>query len=181
MPLVHRLEGLEPLPRGALARLIVLGVVGNTLYQFAFISGLERTTASNSALILASMPTIVAVMAVGARTGAGPSQVLGGVLVATLACPGSWRRGDRASSSQLTGDLLTLAAVVCWAGYTLGSPSVAPGDLAAPGHLVTTVAGAPALLLAGMPDHGDGLGTRWDGRAGPPWPTRRCSRCWWPT
>ena len=35
VPLVHRLEGLEPLPRGALVRLVVLGVVGNTLYQLA--------------------------------------------------------------------------------------------------------------------------------------------------
>ena len=59
VPLVHRLEGAEPLPRGALVRLIGLGVVGNTLYQLAWISGLERTTASNSALILASVLALV--------------------------------------------------------------------------------------------------------------------------
>ena len=72
VPLVRRLEGAEPLPRGALARLVVLGVVGNTLYQLAFISGLARTTASNSALILASMPTIVALLAAGAAARAVP-------------------------------------------------------------------------------------------------------------
>ena len=44
MPLVYRIEGAEPLPRGALVRLIVLGVVGNTLYQVCWISG-ESTMA----------------------------------------------------------------------------------------------------------------------------------------
>ncbi|HJX87505.1 MAG TPA: DMT family transporter, partial [Gemmatimonadales bacterium] len=56
MLLVRRVEGAGRLPDGALVRLVVLGVVGNTLYQIAFISGLARTSASNSALILAAMP-----------------------------------------------------------------------------------------------------------------------------
>jgi drug/metabolite transporter (DMT)-like permease len=152
VPLVRRLEGVEPLPRGALVRLIVLGVVGNTLYQLAWISGLERTTASNSALILASMPTIVAVMAVVLGLEPFRPKVIGGVLVASLGVVlVVAARGTGFGAGTLAGDLLSLAAVVCWAGYTLGLRTL-PADISALRvTMVTTVAGAPALLLAGLP------------------------------
>lgn len=152
VPLVRRLEGAEPLPRGALARLIVLGVVGNTLYQLAWISGLERTTASNSALILAAMPTIVAVMAVSLRLEPFRPKVLGGVLVASLGVVlVVAARGTGFGAATMAGDLLTLAAVVCWAGYTLGLRSLPPDISPLRVTMVTTVAGAPVLLLAGLP------------------------------
>jgi len=152
VPLVRRLEGAEPLPRGALVRLIVLGVVGNTLYQLVWIAGLERTTASNSALILASMPTIVALMAVALRLEPFRPRVIGGVLVASAGVVlVVAARGTGFGAATMAGDLLTLAAVICWAGYTLGlrvlPPEVSPLKVT----MVTTVAGAPVLLLAGLP------------------------------
>ena len=152
VPLVLRLEGAEPVPRGALVRLVGLGVVGNTLYQLAWISGLERTTASNSALILASMPTIVAVMAVVLGLEPFRPRVIGGVLVASLGVVlVVAARGTGFDEATMTGDLLSLAAVVCWAGYTLGLRSL-PRDISPLRvTMVTTVAGAPALLLAGLP------------------------------
>jgi drug/metabolite transporter (DMT)-like permease len=152
VPLVRSLEGAEPLPRGALARLIVLGVVGNSLYQLTWISGLERTTASNSALILSSMPTIVAVMAVVLRLEPFRPRVIAGVLVATLGVVlVVAARGTGFGAATMAGDVLTLAAVVCWAGYTLGL-RVLPREISPLRvTMVTTVAGAPVLLLAGMP------------------------------
>ena len=42
-------EGPVKLPPGAMKRLVLLGVVGNTFYQLAFMLGLSHTTASNSA------------------------------------------------------------------------------------------------------------------------------------
>jgi drug/metabolite transporter (DMT)-like permease len=156
VPLVRRLEGDEPLPRGALVRLVVLGLVGNSLYQLAWISGLERTTASNSALILASMPTIVAVMAVALRLEPFRPKVLGGVLVASLGVVlVVAARGTGFGAATIAGDLLTLAAVVCWAGYTLGL-RVLPREISPIRvTMVTTVAGAPVLLLAGLPAMAD--------------------------
>jgi drug/metabolite transporter (DMT)-like permease len=152
VPIVRRLEGAAPLPRGALSRLIVLGVVGNSLYQLAWISGLERTTASNSALILASMPTIVAVMAVALGMEPFRPRVIGGVLVASLGVVlVVAARGTGFSSATMAGDGLTLAAVVCWAGYTLGLRALPPTVSPLRVTMVTTVAGAPVLLLAGMP------------------------------
>jgi drug/metabolite transporter (DMT)-like permease len=152
VPLVRRLEGAGPLPRGALARLIVLGVVGNTLYQLSWISGLERTTASNSALILASMPTIVAVMAVGLGLEPFRPKVIGGVLVASLGVIlVVAARGAGFGAATMAGDLLTLAAVVCWASYTLGLRALPKGISPLRVTMVTTVAGAPVLLLVGLP------------------------------
>jgi drug/metabolite transporter (DMT)-like permease len=152
VPLVLRLEGAEPVPRGTLLRLVVLGVVGNTFYQLVWISGLQRTTASNSALILASMPTIVAVMAVVLGLEPFRPRVIGGVLVASLGVVlVVAARGTGFDEATMAGDLLSLAAVVCWAGYTLGLRSL-PRDISSLRvTMVTTVAGAPALLLAGLP------------------------------
>jgi len=81
--LVRRLEGTAPLPPGSLLRLVVLGVVGNTLYQIGFILGLDLTTASNSALIIASMPSLVALLAVALGFEPARPRVIGGVLIAT--------------------------------------------------------------------------------------------------
>jgi drug/metabolite transporter (DMT)-like permease len=159
VPLVRRLEGSEPLPRPVLGRLVMLGVVGNTLYQLGFISGLDRTTASNSALILAAMPSIVALLAVALGFEPLRPKVLGGVLVATVGVVlVVAARGAGFGGSTMAGDLLTLGAVICWAGYTLGLRVLPPGISPLRVTMVTTVAGAPGLVLAGLPEM---LGMDW--------------------
>lgn len=150
-PLARWVEGNVSLPRGTLTRLIVLGVVGNTCYQLFFILGLEHTTASNSALILASMPSVVALLSASLGFEPVRRRVLGGVLVATLGVVlVVAARGEGFGQGSLTGDLLSLCAVACWAGYTLGLRTVTgvpPLWVTA----VTTIAGAPGLILAGLP------------------------------
>ena len=150
-PLARWVEGDISLPRGTLTRLIVLGVVGNTCYQLFFILGLQHTTASNSALILASMPSVVALLSVALGFEPIRSRVLGGVLVATLGVVFVVAaRGEGFGQGSLTGDLLSLCAVACWAAYTLGLRTVTgvpPLWVTA----VTTIAGAPGLILAGIP------------------------------
>jgi drug/metabolite transporter (DMT)-like permease len=159
IPLVRRLEGPEPLPRGVLTRLIVLGVVGNTLYQLGFISGLARTTASNSALILAAMPSIVALLAVALGFERLRPKILVGVLVATVGVVlVVAARGVGFSGATMAGDLLSLGAVICWAGYTLGLRVVPPEVSPLRVTMVTTLAGTPGLVLAGVPQM---LGMDW--------------------
>ncbi len=153
VPLVRRLEGPDSLPRWVVTRLVVLGLVGNTLYQLGFISGLARTTASNSALILAAMPSLVAVMAVALGFERLRPRVLGGVLIATAGVVlVVAARGAGFDRTTMAGDLLTLGALICWAAYTLGlrvlPPEVSPLRVT----MVTTVAGAPGLVLAGIPE-----------------------------
>src|SRR5437868_14625745 len=47
-------------PRDELPRVIIVGLLGNMLYQMFFIMGLDRTTAGNAALLLAGTPIITA-------------------------------------------------------------------------------------------------------------------------
>jgi drug/metabolite transporter (DMT)-like permease len=153
------LEKAEPLPRGTLHRLLILGVVGNTLYQLGFILGLARTAASNSALILAFMPSLVAFLS--AVLGFEPvrPRVLWGVLLATVGVVLVIAvRGAGLGAGTLQGDLLTLAAVCCWAAYTLGLRFIPGSTSALRITSVTTMAGAPGLLLAGLPEM---MGMNW--------------------
>ena len=53
---------MVPLPRRTFWALVGLGVIGNTFYQTAFMIGLSITSATNSAMIVAILPVIVAVL-----------------------------------------------------------------------------------------------------------------------
>jgi len=55
-------EGSIAPPRGDLLKLIVLGVIGNTFYQFLFINGIDRTSASTTSLILTMTPILIALL-----------------------------------------------------------------------------------------------------------------------
>src|SRR3954464_2518772 len=61
--ILRLIEGPTAEPRVGIKRLIILGLIGNTCYQLAFTVGLSKTTATNSALILSTMPTVVALFA----------------------------------------------------------------------------------------------------------------------
>ncbi|HEY8256463.1 MAG TPA: DMT family transporter [Gemmatimonadales bacterium] len=159
-PVVRYVEGDGSLPRGSLTRLIVLGIVGNTLYQIGFISGLARTSASNSALILASMPSLVALLAAGLGLEPARPRVIGGVLVATTGVVlVIAARGAGFGEGELVGDVVTLAAVFCWAGYTLGLRTLPPGITPLRVTMITTIVGTPGLLLAAVPEL---IHMRWD-------------------
>jgi drug/metabolite transporter (DMT)-like permease len=145
-------EGPRPLPPGGLKKLVVLGVVGNTLYQLVFTIGLARTTATNSALILSTVPTVVALFAgaLGLER-ITPKMWLGialgtcGVVIVIAT------RGVGFDVKTLPGDLLTVLAVLCWAGYTVNLRRVPGGISPLRVTTITTIAGTPGLLLAGAP------------------------------
>ncbi len=165
--IVRKLEGPATLAPDVTRRLIVLGIVGNTLYQLAFVLGLAYTTATNSSLIVATVPTVVAVLAgllglerITPRMWAGIALGTIGVILVIAAS------GVEFSAITLRGDLLTVLGVFCWAGYTLGlrrlPPALSPLRVTA----VTTVAGTPGLVLAGLP----GLaGMEWRAVPGTAW------------
>jgi drug/metabolite transporter (DMT)-like permease len=106
-------------------RLVVLGVVGHTLYQLCFIHGLNETTASNSAIFLGMTPVFVAVLSrffVAERL---PRLAWTGIAFSIV---GVYfvLQDSSALGGTLAGDALVLAATVCWSLYTvLGQPIVA--------------------------------------------------------
>jgi len=151
--LVLRLvEGSAPVPRDGLKKLVILGLVGNTCYQLAFTVGLSRTTATNSALILSTVPTVVALFAgalglerITPRMWFGIALGTVGVILVIAT------RGVGFDVKTLPGDLLTILAVLCWAGYTVGLRRVPSGVSPLRVTTITTIAGTPLLVLAGLP------------------------------
>ena len=146
-----RKEGWRLPPRSTWVPLIALGVVGNTIYQLCFMTGLYRTTATNSSLILASMPTVVTVAAgmlgfeqITARQKWALAIATLGVLL-VVASRGVAIDGD------VVGDMLMLAAVVCWAGYTLGLRTLTGRMSTLALTTWTLITGTPGLILAGVP------------------------------
>jgi EamA-like transporter family. len=112
-------EGSVSLPRGDGIRIASLGIIGFGLYQVLWSVGLTSVSAGDSALLIATTPVWTAVLA--AVTGAdtlsrtrlaGALLSFAGVAVVIGSGPGF----DLGTS--LVGDLLTLAAALCWAIYT---------------------------------------------------------------
>ena len=109
------------LTRGDWLALAGLGVIGHFTYQLCFMSGLARTTASNSALILGCSP-----IATGMLTAAVGHERVNRVhwIAAALSVGGIYLlvgHDFALGGPSRAGDLLTLGAVCCWSIYTVGS------------------------------------------------------------
>jgi len=120
---VAMLSGSPHPPRSALPRLALMGFLGNTLYQFAFIEGVARTRAGNAALLMAAVPVQTAVLShvigherLRARAIAGLALSTAGIAAIVL---GSGKAVGFGST--VRGDLLILGATVCWTFYTIGT------------------------------------------------------------
>jgi drug/metabolite transporter (DMT)-like permease len=136
--------------RSDLPRMLLLALVGHTFYQFSFVFGLDRTTASNSALLIAMTPVVVALL--GQATGEEKPSFLtwlgvaASVFGAYLVIDGSSTTGG-----STFGDLLILTASVCWAIYTVGSKSLLPRIGALRLSAYTMTAGSLFFIPFGIP------------------------------
>ncbi|HET9725845.1 MAG TPA: DMT family transporter [Gemmatimonadales bacterium] len=149
---VRVVEGPSRLDGAAWRRLVVLGIVGNTCYQLLFILGLAHTTATNSALIVATVPTVVAVIAGALGLERVTRRMWWGIGLGTLGVGlVIAASGVEFSTGTLHGDLLTVLAVFCWAGYTVGLRQLPVGVSPLRVTMVTSIAGTPGLMLAGLP------------------------------
>ena len=129
---------------------VLLGLLGNTLFHGLLISGVHRTSPGHAAIIVAMSPVLSALLArllygeaVGARRGTGIGLgFLGVALIVARGGPGF---------SSILGDLLCLGASLSWALYTvIGKPLLAR---ATPLAVTTwaTLIGALPLLPFGAP------------------------------
>ncbi|GAC1685993.1 MAG: DMT family transporter [Gemmatimonadaceae bacterium] len=108
-------------PRRHAASLLLVGALGNGVYQIVFIEGVARTSAGNTALVLAAAPAIIALIGrmrgverVRRRGFAGIGISLAGIAFVVL---GSAHAAGTAP--HLRGDLLILLACVCWSVYAV--------------------------------------------------------------
>ncbi|MBA2719881.1 MAG: DMT family transporter [Chloroflexi bacterium] len=124
MVLLRWREGSIGLPRRDLIAICGLGAVGFGLYQILWTTGLQQIAAGDSALIIASTPVLVALLAVIARSDVlTPDKFLGGLLsftgVAVVIASGP----GLSLGGSIVGEAITLVASICWAIYTaFGAP-----------------------------------------------------------
>jgi drug/metabolite transporter (DMT)-like permease len=123
--LVLRARGPLTLPRREdLAWLLLLGVGGNGIYQIFFIHGLDKTSAGNSALLLATVPVWTALLSSLLGEGALHRRVKWGIAITFAGILLIVGGGDNVVSfggpTQL-GDALALGSALLWSLYTVGS------------------------------------------------------------
>jgi drug/metabolite transporter (DMT)-like permease len=143
-------------PRRDVITLIVLGIIGNGIYQILFVEGLSRTKVGNAVLIVASSPAFIAIVSRikgierhRRRTLAGVALSISGV---ALVVYGS-AKADHATAT-LVGTLLVFCGVLCWTTFTVYLQPLAvrtdPIQLSAltmsGGVLALTLATPPALV-----------------------------------
>jgi drug/metabolite transporter (DMT)-like permease len=135
-------------------RLLGLGLLAHVFYQMAFIIGLSKTTAGNSAIIVSTSPLWTVLFTAllhkerirGATLGAMGLSLTGIAMIVV----GSGKKIEFGSEA-VTGDLITLAAAMLWALNTsIQKPLVAryPSTQVA---LVSVGVGALVLPLVGVP------------------------------
>lgn len=150
--LARIVPGPSILPEDRL-RFVGLALVGHTGYQLLFISGLDATTASNSAILLGLTPVFVAILSASFAVERGSPRTWIGISISVLGVYLVLHDSARLGGSA-RGDWLTLAATLCWSTYTVaGQPVVARYGLfktnaytMALGTLLFLPFGLPALL-----------------------------------
>jgi drug/metabolite transporter (DMT)-like permease len=152
--IVLRSRGAVPLPaRAEVPRVLALGLLGNLMYQMFFIFGLDRTTAGNASLLLASTPIMTALLSaalgherVKARVWVGVVATFAGILLVVL----GGRAQIEAGKATLAGDLIMFGASVAWAFYTVGSRPLVEKYGALPITAWTLWIGSAGLVAAGL-------------------------------
>ena len=109
-----------------LKRAAPLGFLGIFANQLLFMSGLKRTSAAHSAILIALLPVFVLLIsAVRHFEPVGLPKVAGVLIAFAGVCVIALERGIDFQGSYLAGDLLTLAGVLAFSAYTvLGKPAL---------------------------------------------------------
>lgn len=141
-------KGLLP-EKKDLLHLAFLGLVGHTLYQVLFISGIDLTSAGNTALLLATIPVWVAALAALTRAEAtGPLTWVGiGLSMTGIFLVTAGAGNKLALGSNWLGDLMVVSGAFFYALYTLKSKTLLAKYSPLQFTTWTMTFGATALLL----------------------------------
>ena len=113
-----------PLTRADWLQLVFLGAVGTFLYQLCFVGGVRRTSVANGSLIVGISPIVIALLsAMAGHERIKPIRWVG-VFTALVGLYLIVGRGVELLEQTLRGDALMIAAVVCWAVYSVASQSI---------------------------------------------------------
>ena len=132
------------LTRADWLQLVFLGAVGTFLYQLCFVGGVRRTSVANGSLIVGISPIVIALLsAMAGHERIKPIRWVG-VFTALAGLYLIVGRGVELSGQTLRGDALMIAAVVCWAVYSVASQPILKR------HSALTVIGITFSLGAAM-------------------------------
>jgi drug/metabolite transporter (DMT)-like permease len=150
---VSRIPG-PALEAGDRVRLAGLGILGNVVYQMAFILGVDATLAGNASLLLATSPvwTVLLSAALGHEKPRGlvflgSAVTFGGMALVILGGEHALGLGRQT----LRGDALMIGAAVLWSIYTVSSGRYVRKYGAIRVTAWTLWTGTPVLVLIGIP------------------------------
>jgi drug/metabolite transporter (DMT)-like permease len=151
--LVAFARGRISLSRRDLIGLLLLGTLGNGLYQLFFVLGVSRTRAGNASLIVGAAPAFIALFArVRGLERVKRTTLLGiglSVLGVALVIIGSAHSSG--GDATLLGSLLVFLGVICWTLYTIGLQPYTKRIDVIQLSAITLVGGAVPLLIASAP------------------------------
>jgi drug/metabolite transporter (DMT)-like permease len=134
-------------------RLLLLGVLGNGLYQLFFVLGVSRTRAGNASLIVGAAPAFIALVARAKGMERAKRMTLIGIALSVAGVAFVIIGSARPTSGEATllGSVLVFFGVLCWTFYTvLLQPYTKRIDVFRL-SAITMVGGALPLLVASMP------------------------------
>ena len=141
--------------RRDLITLLVLGMIGNGVYQILFIEGVARSRAGDAALVLAASPAFIAILGralgverISTRGVVGIALSLAGMAFVVY---GREITGEGGDTTTLLGNLLVLAGSLAWALYSvLLKPRTDHLDVVTISAF-TMLGGAIVMLAVGAP------------------------------
>jgi drug/metabolite transporter (DMT)-like permease len=151
--LVASVRGRFALPRRDVIGLLLVGAIGNGLYQLFFVHGVARTRAGNAALIVAAAPAFIALFARVRGLERVKRLTLFGIALSVLGVGLVIVGSARPSHGEVTllGSVLVFLGVLCWSVYTiLLQPYTKRIDVFRL-SAITMVGGAVPLLIASTP------------------------------
>jgi drug/metabolite transporter (DMT)-like permease len=133
--------------------IILLGLVGHTLYQVLFITGMARTTPANASLLMATAPIFVVIY--GAILGGEQANrwIWAGIILSFVGLIFLIGGGGGVSldTQTILGDFLVLGAAMLWAAYTAGSKPLLARYTPLKLTTLSMVAGAIPLVIICIP------------------------------
>jgi drug/metabolite transporter (DMT)-like permease len=151
--LVALVRGGIALPRRDVIGLLLVGVIGNGLYQLFFVHGVARTRAGNAALIVAAAPAFIALFARVRGLERVKRLTLVGIALSVVGV-GLVIAGSASSANgqtTLLGSVLVFFGVLCWAVYTIMLQPYTRRIDVIKLSAITMMGGAAPLLIVSMP------------------------------
>jgi drug/metabolite transporter (DMT)-like permease len=146
------IRGRTTLSRADVVRLLVLGVLGNGLYQLFFVHGVARTRAGNAALIVGAAPAFIALVARVRGIEHVKRMTLVGIALSVIGV-GLVIAGSATSAQGETtflGSVLVFLGVLAWTWYTILLQPYTRLDVVQI-SAVTLIGGAIPLVVASTP------------------------------